>query len=99
MDALKKLKIYLFDNEYIAIIKDGANAGKTQICRKKTSIIATLNALIPKKEGYIYYYNEIINQIDFNKYIVGSGIPHIYYKEYSKETVKIHHSSEIKNII
>ena len=90
---IKKINCYQNDKEYLAIIKDGAGVGKTIICNKKSSIISTLNALIPN-DIPIYYFNELINKIDFSKYIVGSGIPHIYFKDYSNEKLYLHSEKE-----
>ena len=90
---IKKINSYQHDKEYLAIIKDGAGVGKTIICNKKSSIIATLNALIPN-DIPVYYFNELINKIDFSKYIVGSGIPHIYFKDYSNEKLYLHDEKE-----
>ena len=90
---IKKINSYQHDTEYLAIIKDGAGVGKTIICNKKSSIIATLNALIPN-DIPVYYFNELLNKIDFSKYIVGSGIPHIYFKDYSNEKLYLHDEKE-----
>ncbi len=86
---IKKINSYQNDKDYLAIIKDGAGVGKTIICNKKSSIIATLSALIPNGIP-VYYFNELVNKIDFSKYIVGSGIPHIYFKDYSNEKLYLH---------
>ena len=86
---IKKINSYQNDKDYLAIIKDGAGVGKTIICNKKSSIISTLSALIPNGIP-IYYFNELIKKIDFSKYIVGSGIPHIYFKDYSNEKLYLH---------
>ena len=84
-------EIYLnFENPYIGIIKDGAGVGKTMICKGNSSILSTMNALIPSKQENIFYVNELIKQINFNKYIVGSGIPHIYFRDYGNEQLFIH---------
>ena len=36
----------------------------------------------------------MIKKIDFSKYIVGSGIPHIYFKDYSNEKLYLHDEKE-----
>ncbi|MGM9879197.1 MAG: restriction endonuclease subunit S [Bacilli bacterium] len=94
---IKKIKDYQYDREYLAIIKDGAGVGKTFVCNKNSSIIATLNALI-SNDIPIYYFNELLKQIKFNKYIVGSGIPHIYFKDYSNEKLHIHNQKDRSKI-
>ena len=87
---IKNIGTYKFDKEYIAIVKDGAGVGRTMICSKCSSILATMNSLIIKNNYPLNYICELINTINFDKYIVGSGIPHIYFKDYSNEEFKLH---------
>ena len=75
------------NGDSILIIKDGSNVGKLQYASEKYSVIGTLNYLMAKNNvclKYIYYYMQSLN---FEKYKVGSGIPHIYFKDYGNETV------------
>ncbi len=75
------------EKDAILIIKDGASVGKVQYATGKYSVIGTLNYLTPKGEvslKYFYYYLQAFN---FDKYRVGSGIPHIYFKDYGSEPV------------
>ena len=90
---IKKISSYQNEKDYLAIVKDGAGVGRTIICNKKSSIIATLSALIPN-DIPVYYFNELISKINFSKYIVGSGIPHIYFKDYSNEKLCLHEEEE-----
>ena len=87
---IKYISSFDFENNYIGIIKDGSGVGKTIICEKFSSILTTMNALIPIKQENLFYINELINQINFNKYVVGSGIPHIYFRDYCNEQLYIH---------
>lgn len=78
---------YHVAGESILIIKDGSNVGKLQYASDKYSVIGTLNYLMAKEKTclrYIYYYMQSFN---FEKYIVGSGIPHIYFKDYGNELI------------
>lgn len=43
--------------------------------------------LIPKQEFNIYFVYYLLKTINLNKYKIGSSIPHIYFKDYSKEKV------------
>ena len=40
----------------------------------------------------------LFQKVEFLKYIIGSTIPHIYFKDYSKEKIKIPSLSEQKKI-
>ena len=78
---------YEIDNDAILIIKDGSSVGKVQYAKNKYSVIGTLNYLTPKENvnlKYLYYYLQTFN---FDKYKVGSGIPHIYFKDYGNEYI------------
>lgn len=91
---IKNIKNYNFDSEYIAIVKDGAGVGRTMICPKNSSILATMNALTIKNNYPLNYICEMINTISFDKYIVGSGIPHIYFKDYGNEEFMLHNEND-----
>lgn len=86
---VKSVDFYEKENSYLAIVKDGAGVGRSFLCKPYTSIVGTMQYLTPK-EGYdlkFSYY--LLNTIEFRKYIVGSTIPHIYFKDYSKEKIKV----------
>lgn len=86
---VKFINFYEMKNPYISIIKDGAGVGRLNLCNQDSSALGTLQCLIPKKEfdlHFIYYY---LKNLNFKKYIVGSTIPHIYFKDYSKEKLNI----------
>lgn len=95
---IKNINFYNYNNEYIAIVKDGAGVGRTMICPGKSSTISTMNALIPIVEYKATYILELLNSINLRKYIIGSGIPHIYFKDYGKEKIKIHSIEESNKI-
>ena len=78
---------YQFDSPGVAIIKDGAGVGRTfVITGGRYSILGTLNLLQPKGVS-VNFLDLCLNGIDFRKYIVGSGIPHIYFEDYKVEKV------------
>jgi type I restriction enzyme S subunit len=89
---------YEIDKDSILIIKDGASVGKVQYAKDKYSAIGTLNYLTPKENislKYFYYYLQTFN---FDKYKVGSGIPHIYFKDYGSEYIYCPSIEEQKKI-
>ncbi len=78
---------YDVDNDAILIIKDGAGVGRVQIAEGKYSVIGTLNYLTTKDGVNLHYIYYVLKYFDFSKYTVGSGIPHIYIKDYSAAMV------------
>lgn len=81
------LDSFQFGKDAILVLKDGSKVGKVQFAAGKYSVVGTSVVLIPKSaEDAKYLYFSILT-IDFDKYKVGSGIPHIYFKDYSTEQI------------
>ena len=80
-----------YENEcpYISIIKDGAGIGRVRLCEAKSSTIGTMGCINARKGISIIFLYYLLEQVDFNKYSNGSTIPHLYYKDYSCEKVRI----------
>ena len=78
---------YQRDKEYIGIVKDGAGVGRAMLLPAKSSCIGTMEYLVPKdciSSHYLYYAVESMN---LAKYNTGATIPHIYFRDYKKETL------------
>lgn len=86
---LQNIDFFKHSLPYISIVKDGAGVGRTLLCDAFSSVLGTLDVLKPKEETNINFLFYQLNQIRFSKYITGSTIPHIYYKDYSKENLLI----------
>ena len=85
---LKNIDFYEVENDYISIIKDGAGVGRLLYCEGKSSVLGTLD-IIQSKNVKLYLIFLLLSRIDFKKYITGSTIPHIYFKDYKKEKFQI----------
>ena len=73
------------EESYVAIVKDGAGIGRTFLLPEKTSVINTMQYLLPKGNiipEYLYY---VVQFMHLEKYFTGSTIPHIYYRDYKNE--------------
>lgn len=85
---LKTIDFYTIENESLGIVKDGA-VGKIFLLPPKSSVIGTM-AYIQANENlnlkYLYYF---LHTINFNQYISGSVIPHIYFRDYKKEKIPL----------
>jgi type I restriction enzyme S subunit len=80
---IKNIDFYQQENEYIAIVKDGSGVGRVTLYPEKSSVLGTLQYIIPNEKvttRYIYYF---LNSIDFDKYKCGAAIHHIYFNVYS----------------
>lgn len=76
------------ENEYISIVKDGSGVGTVSLRDAKTSVINTMNYILSDNENirFIYY---LLQNFDFRRFKIGTGIPHIYFSDYSKTHVKV----------
>ena len=96
---IKNISFYHCDKDYISIVKDGAGIGRITLLKAYSSVIGTLQYLIPKDEldiNFLYYF---LSSVDFLKYKNGSTIPHIYFKDYSEEPILIPPLLEQKRIV
>lgn len=86
---IQNIDYYTEEVAYIGVIKDGAGVGRTILCEPKTSVLGTLDIISANDGNNLYFIYSLLNRINFEKYISGSTIPHIYFKDYSKEKVKV----------
>lgn len=75
------------NEDSILVIKDGASVGRVQYVTGKYSAIGTLNYLTAKNGFSLKYIYYLLRCFNFDKYKVGSGIPHIYFKDYGNELI------------
>lgn len=76
---------YHQEKPYVAVVKDGAGIGRTTLCSAKSSVIGTMQYLLPKDNvlpEYLYY---VVRHMHLEKYFTGATIPHIYFKDYKNE--------------
>lgn len=85
----KYVDFYNIDVAYISIVKDGAGAGR--VCRgvKESSVIGTMGYIINNKDIDFEFLYQYLQLIDYSKYIKGSTIPHVYFKDYKNENIML----------
>ena len=74
---------------YVAVVKDGAGIGRTMLLPAKSSVIGTMQYLVPCEvviPQYLYY---VVKHMHLEKYYTGATIPHIYFKDYKKEVFNL----------
>lgn len=82
---IKNVNFYHQNKPYLSIVKDGSGVGRVTKMDAYTSVIGTLQYILPKENvdlNYLYYN---LISIDFKKYLAGAAIPHIYFKDYKNE--------------
>ena len=95
---IKTVDFYHQEQAYIAIVKDGAGVGRTMLLPEHSSVIGTMQYIIPNELVDIKYLYYAIVHMDLAKYYMGAAIPHIYFKDYQKEPLKLPLLSEQKRI-
>ena len=82
---LGNIDSYHQDKPYVAVVKDGAGIGRVTLHPGYSSVIGTLQYLLPKDNvlpEYLYY---VTKHMHLEKYYTGATIPHIYFKDYKNE--------------
>lgn len=83
------LDTYEQSKPYIAIVKDGSGIGRVSFQDAQSSLIGTMQYILPK-EGYdIRYIGYCLQSLDLSKYKQGAAIPHIYFRDYGERKVKV----------
>lgn len=85
------------DKKYIAIIKDGSNVGAVKLLPARTSVLSTMGYLGAHNSDIAFDYY-VFKKLNFKKYKVGSGIPHIYFSDYKKQVELVPQLSEQQKI-
>ena len=76
---------YHQEKPYVAVVKDGAGIGRTTLHPEKSSVIGTMQYLLPKENVLPEYLFYVVSYMHLEKYFTGATIPHIYFKDYKNE--------------
>lgn len=95
---IQNVDFYQQEEPYIAVVKDGAGVGRIMKLPAKSSVIGTMQYIIPNDTvdiGYLAYAMEFMN---LAKYYTGATIPHIYFKDYQNERLPLPSLEEQRRI-
>ncbi|MBC6679247.1 restriction endonuclease subunit S [Zhenpiania hominis] len=96
---IKYIDRYDQENEYVAVVKDGAGVGRTMLLPAQSSVIGTLQYILPKTgvcSKYLYY---AIKNMHLEKYYTGATVPHIYFKDYQNEEFNLPDENHQREVI
>lgn len=96
---VKNIDFFQADKPYISIIKDGAGVGRIAIHKGKSSIVGTMQGIYPKENINIKWLYYVLKNQQFDKNKTGATIPHIYFKDYGKNVVKVVEINEQMKIV
>ena len=86
---IKNVDFYHRSRPYIAVVKDGAGVGRVMKLPAKTSVIGTMQYVLPKTGVDINYLAYAMEFMNLGKYCSGATIPHIYFKDYKNENLNL----------
>lgn len=87
---IKCVDFYQQEHPYVAVVKDGAGVGRVMQLPAKSSVIGTMQYIIPNKGISVRYLAYAMEHMNLAKYYTGATIPHIYFKDYCKENLRAH---------
>ena len=83
---------YHQEKEYIGIVKDGSGIGRVMFLPPKSSVIGTLQYILPKPGYDINYIGYCLKSLDLASHKQGAAIPHIYFRDYGEKSVNVEES-------
>ena len=86
---ISHVNFYRQECEYIAVVKDGAGIGRVFLLPPYSSVIGTMQYILPKPNIDVHYLYFAMQFMNLAKYYSGSTIPHIYFKNYKHEPIKL----------
>lgn len=89
-----KIDTYHQNKEYIAIVKDGSGIGRVSYMPAYSSVIGTLQYILPRKGFNIKYVSYCLQSLDLAKFKQGAAIPHIYFKDYGEHIVNVEENAK-----
>ena len=96
---MQNVDFYHRDTEYIGIVKDGSGVGRVNTYPAYSSLLGTLQYIIPK-EGYaLNYVAYALKSLNLAEYASGAAIPHIYFKDYGEEAIPVPPREEQERIV
>ena len=97
---ISHIDTYHQEENYIAIVKDGSGIGRVTFMPAKSSVIGTMQYILPKEGFNINYIGYCLQSLDLSKYKQGAAIPHIYFRDYGERIVKVSENlSEQQSIV
>lgn len=82
---IKNVDFYKQQSPYVAVVKDGAGVGRVMILPARSSVIGTMQYIIPNNDIDVNYLAYAMENMNLAKYYTGSTIPHIYFNDYQNE--------------
>ena len=86
---VQNVDFYHQDKPYIGIVKDGAGVGRVNAYPAYSSLVGTMQYIFPKEVCLLEYVKYFLIKLDLSHCVSGATIPHIYFKDYGKEMIRV----------
>lgn len=81
---------YHMETPYIGIVKDGSGVGRVNIYPAYSSLLGTMQYIIPKDNSIVNYLYFLLCSLNLSDFARGAAIPHIYFTDYGNIEIKLH---------
>lgn len=96
---IQNVNFYHQDKTYIGVVKDGSGVGRVNIYPAQSSLLGTMQYVIPK-EGYnIGFVAYVLKSLKLSSFATGAAIPHIYFKDYGQCMIPVPPLEEQERIV
>ena len=95
---VQNIDFYHQENPYIGIVKDGSGVGRVNVYPAKTSLLGTMQYIIPKHGVSLGYVAYALKGLNLAKFASGAAIPHIYFRDYGECLIPVPSIEEQKAI-
>ena len=75
---------------YVGVVKDGAGVGRVMLLPANSSVIGTMQCIIPNENTDVNYLAYLLDYLDLGRFCSGATIPHIYFKDYGNKQIPTH---------
>ena len=96
---IKNVEFSKQDKPYIAVVKDGAGIGRVMQLPAYSSVIGTMQYIIPNDDVDVKYLAYAMQYMNLSKYYSGATIPHIYFRDYKNEPIKDNNIEKQRQIV
>lgn len=86
---VKGIDFYHRDQPYIGIVKDGSGVGRVDIYPAKTSLVGTMQYILPNDRCLLGYLCYALRGLNLSKFVTGAAIPHIYFRDYGELPIPV----------
>ncbi len=86
---VQNIDTYQQERPYIGIVKDGSGVGRVNTYPAKSSLLGTMQYIIPNNNINLGYVAYCLQSLKLSKFASGAAIPHIYFRDYGETYIPV----------